>query len=166
MRAIRVGAVGVAAAVGAGIVVGGLSRVVMRLVSIASGAAGDFTWAGSLAIVIVYAAAMLPGALVAAATTRPIRWYVLAAGSVFLCFPAVGVASDEVGHRGGWSAYRWVAVGACSLAVFATIALAPFVTARLVDRLRGRRRTLAASARHRRAEVRVPTVARRSAGEL
>jgi hypothetical protein len=111
----------------------------MRLVSTASGAAGEFTWGGSLSIVAVYALAMLPGAVVAAGTTRLVRWFVAAAGAVFLCIPAIGVASEEIGHRGGWSAFRWFAVGVFSLGVFATIALAPVVTIRLADRLSGRR---------------------------
>ncbi len=140
MRAIRVVGVGLGAAVGTGVLVGGLSRVLMRLVSIASGAAGEFTWGGSLSIVLVYAVAMLPGAVVAAATTSVARWFVAAAGAVFLCFPAVGVASEEIGNRSGWSVFRWMAVGCASIAVFATIALAPIVTVRLADRLMGRER--------------------------
>jgi hypothetical protein len=140
MRAIRVVGAGIGAAVGTGVLVGGLSRVLMRLVSIASGAAGEFSWGGSLSIVLVYAVAMLPGALVAAATTRVARWFVAAAGSVFLCFPAVGVASEDIGNRAGWSVFRWVAVITASIAVLATIAVAPIVAVRLADRLMGRER--------------------------
>src|SRR5687768_11266485 len=137
MRAIRVVGVGFGAAVGTGVLVGGLSRVLMRLVSIARGAAGEVTWGGALSIVVVDTVAMLPGAIVAAATTRVARGFAAAAGAVFLCFPAVGVASEEIGNRSGWSVFRWVAVGCASIAVFATIALAPIVTVRLADRLMG-----------------------------
>jgi hypothetical protein len=140
MRAMRVVGVGIGAAVGTGVLVGGLARVLMRLVSIASGAAGEFTWGGSLSIVLVYAVAMLPGALVAAATTRVARWFVAAAGGVFLCFPAVGVAAEEIGNRSGWSVFRWIAVVTASIAVFATIAVAPIVAVHLADRLMGRER--------------------------
>jgi hypothetical protein len=140
MRAIRVVEAGIGAAVGTGVLVGGVARVLMRLVSISSGAAGEFSWGGSLSIVLVYAVAMLPGALVAAATTRVVRWFVAAAGGVFLCFPAVGVAAEEIGNRSGWSVFRWIAVATASTAVFATIAAAPIVAVRLADRLMGRER--------------------------
>ena len=140
MRAIRVVGAGIGAAIGTGVLVGGLSRVLMRLVSITSGAAGAFSWIGSLSIVLVYAAAMVPGALVAAGTTRVARWFVAAAGGVFLCFPAVGVAAEEIGNRTGWSVFRWIAVAIASLGVFATIAAAPIVAVRLADRLMGRER--------------------------
>ena len=48
-----------------------------------------------------------------------------AAGSIFLLFPAVGVASEEIGSTDGLSLLRWVLLVITSLAVFATIAIAP-----------------------------------------
>lgn len=129
---------GVAGAVGAGVVVGVVSRVLMRVVTLAAGNEGGFSWIDSVGILIIYAAAMLPGALTAAATTRRLRWVVAAAGSVFLMGPAVGIASEEIGGTGGLSLLRWIGLSAASLAVFATIAVLPIVTVWLVDRLRGR----------------------------
>ncbi len=84
----------------------------------------------------IYAVAMIPCGVVAALTTRWWRWLVAAAGSLFLCFPAVGVASEEIGSTDGLSLWRWVLLVITSLAVFATIAIAPLVTVALVDRWR------------------------------
>jgi peptidoglycan/LPS O-acetylase OafA/YrhL len=140
MRLIRIVMAGVAGAVGAGILVGVVSRLLMRLVALAAGHEGGFSWLDSVAILMIYAVAMLPGALTAAATTRRLRWVVAAAGCVFLMGPAVGIASGEIGGTQGLSVLQWVALSATSLAVFATIVILPVVTVRIVDRLRGRRR--------------------------
>jgi hypothetical protein len=53
---------------------------------------------------------------------------------VFLFFPALGVASDEVGSTAGLSGVRWVFLAIASLAVFATIVVVPLVTVGLADR--------------------------------
>ena len=141
-------AAGVLAAAAAGLVLGVLSRLLMRVVTLAAGAPGDFSWAGSAGICVIYAAAMLPGALLAAFTGRRLRWALPVAGALFLCVPAVGVASEEVGHTAGWTIAQWAAVVAGGAAVFATIAVLPLVTVRLVDRLLrvGRRDRVAAAA--------------------
>jgi hypothetical protein len=91
-------------------------------------------------ILLVYAVAMLPGALLAAMWSHRRRWLLLAAGAVFLCVPAVGIASDELGDTSAFSTAQWTGVIAASVGVFLTIAVAPVVTLRLVDRLLGRRR--------------------------
>jgi hypothetical protein len=95
---------------------------------------GDFTVTGSFSIVLIYAVVMIPAGVVAAQTVRCWRWLIAAAGSVVLFFPAVGVASDEVGSTAGPSGARWVLLAIASLAVFATIAVVPLVTIGLVDR--------------------------------
>ena len=69
------------------------------------------------------------------------------AGSAFLCLPAVGVASEEIGNTDGLSALRWVLLVITSTLVFATIALVAVVTVRIVDRLCGRRLSTKASLR-------------------
>jgi hypothetical protein len=133
-------------AVGAGFAVGVVARILMRVVALAAGDAGDFSWSGSIFIPLIYAAAMLPGAIAAAITTKRWRWIALGAGSAFLLGPAVGVAAEEVGSTSGWSAIQWAAVLVASATVFATIAVVPFVTARMVDRMLGRKRAVAAPA--------------------
>jgi len=107
----------------------------MRCVSLSAGHAGKFSWSGSIFIVAIYAVAMMPGAVAAAITLRRRRWFCAVAGSVFLLFPAVGVASEELGDTAGLSTVQWIVVSATSLSVFATIALVPLVTVWTVDRL-------------------------------
>jgi len=135
MRAKRAVVVGVVGAVLAGVVVGVVARLLMRVVRVAAGGDGDFTWSGSLFIPLIYAAAMIPGGIVAALTLRWWRWLAVGAGSVFLMFPAIGVASEEIGDTTGLSAGRRVALVVTSLAVFATIAVVAVATVKVVDRL-------------------------------
>ena len=110
-----------------------VARILMRAVTLSAGHDGEFTLVGSFFIVLIYAVAMIPGAVVAAFTTRWWRWLVAAGGSLFLCFPAVGVASEEIGSTDGLSILRWVLLVITSLAVFATIAIVPVVTIALVN---------------------------------
>jgi hypothetical protein len=64
-------------AVLAGVVVGVVARLLMRVVRAVAGGDGDFTWSGSLFIPLIYAAAMIPGGIVAALTIRWRRWLAL-----------------------------------------------------------------------------------------
>jgi hypothetical protein len=138
MRAVRAVGVGLGAAIVGGAVVGAIARLLMRAVAVAAGHEGEFTMSGSVFIPLIYALAMIPGAIVAAFTTRWWRWLVVGAGSAFLCLPAVGVASEEIGDTDGLSAVRWMFLVATSVLVFASIALVAVVTVRLVDRGLGR----------------------------
>jgi hypothetical protein len=121
-----------AGALVAGVLVGAVSRLLMALVALAGSGHSELTWAGSAGIALIYAAFMLPGALLAVFVRRG-RWALLAAGAAALLFPAVGVAGDEIGSTGGFSALTWVLVSLAGLGVFATIAALPVVTLRLVD---------------------------------
>ena len=138
MRAVRLVGVGFGAAIVSGFAVGVIARMLMRVVTISADHAGEFTLTGSIFIPLIYAVAMIPGAIAAAFTTRWWRWLVVGAGSVFLCFPAVGVASEEIGSTVGLSGLRWVFLVATSVLVFASIAVVAVVTVRLVDRFLGR----------------------------
>ncbi|MFD1813314.1 hypothetical protein [Rhodococcus gannanensis] len=123
---------GVLAAVGAGLVVGVVGRILMRATTLLAGGTPGFSWSGSASVVVVYAVAMIPGAIVAALTTRRGSTLPLVAGAVLLCFPAVGIASEEVGYLGDLGPVRLAAVLVCGTAVFGTLALLPLVTLRLV----------------------------------
>ncbi len=133
MRVVRRIGIGVGAAFLAGVSVGAIARLLMRAVAVSADHAGEFTLAGSIFIPLVYVAAMIPGAIVAAFTTRWWRWLVVGAGSAFLCLPAVGVAQEEIGNTGDLSALRWTFLVVTSVLVFASIALVAVVTVRLVD---------------------------------
>jgi hypothetical protein len=146
MRALRAVGVGLVGATVSGIAVGMIARMLMRAVTVSADHAGEFTLSGSIFIPLVYATA-IPGAIVAAFTTRWWRWLVVGAGSTFLCLPAVGVASEEIGNTDGLSALRWVLLVITSTLVFASIALVAVVTIRIVDRLCDRRLATGASLR-------------------
>jgi hypothetical protein len=122
-----------AGALTAGVLLGAVSRLMMMLVALAGAGHSEFSWAGSAGILLGYAAFMLPGALLAAFVRRRGRWLLLAAGAVALLFPAVGVASDEIGGTGHFTTLAWVLVGLSGLGVFATIGALPVLTLRLVD---------------------------------
>lgn len=126
-------AAGVGGALLTGVIVGAVSRLMMMLVALSSGDSSDFSWAGSLGIMLGYAMFMLPGALLASFVRRRGRWLLLAIGAAVLLVPAVGVASDEIGGTEHFTTLNWVLVSLSGLGVFATIGVLPVVTLRLVD---------------------------------
>jgi hypothetical protein len=110
--------------------------------AVAAGKESSFSWSGTASILGLYVLVMVPGGAVAGLTTRRLRWLLPGAGALFLCGPAIGVASEEVGGTGGFGALQWLGVGAAGAAVFATIGLLPLLTVRLADRWLGRRRAV------------------------
>jgi hypothetical protein len=138
MAVFRKSAAGVLAAVGAGFLLGVVSRAFMRVVALAAGSVGEFSWSGSVGICVIFAVAMLPGAVLAAFIGGRLRWALPVTAALLLCIPAAGIASDEVGHTGGFSGAQWVGVAGAGACVFATIFLLPIVTVRLLDRLTAR----------------------------
>jgi hypothetical protein len=136
---IRSGA-GVLAALVAGTALGAISRGLMALVSLAAEGSSSFSWSGTAFVVLLYVLMMVPGGAVAGLTTHRLRWLLPAAGALFLCVPAIGVAGEEVGGRASFVAAQWLGVGLAGGAVFATIGVLPLVTVRLADRWLGRRR--------------------------
>jgi hypothetical protein len=130
---------GVLAALVAGTALGAVARGLMTLVALAAGDVASFSWSGTSFILLLFVLVMVPGAVVAAFSTHRARWLLPAAGAVFLCVPAVGVAGAEIGGTAGFGAVQWLGVGAGTVALFGTIALLPLVTVRLTDRWLGRR---------------------------
>jgi len=130
LRRICAGLVG---ALAAGMLMGAVARLFMMLVALASGDTSRFHWSATVGILLGFAAFMLPGALVAAFVRRRGRWLLPAAGAVALMFPAVGVASDEIGDTARFTTLNWVAVSVTGAVVFATILVLPVLTLRLVD---------------------------------
>jgi hypothetical protein len=130
---------GGAAAVVAGAVLGALSRALMALITLIAGGQPSFSFAGTGFVLALYAAVVLPGALLAALTVHRARWLLLGAGAVFLCVPAIGVAQEEVTGTELFDAVQWIGVGSAGLAIFATVAVLPVLTVRLVDGWLGRR---------------------------
>jgi hypothetical protein len=134
----RVGA-GLCAALVVGAAMGAVSRGLMALVALSAEGTSSFSWSGSVFVLLIYALAMVPGAVLVALTRHRLRWLLTAAGALFLCVPAVGVASEEIGSTDGFGLAEWLGVGAAGLGVFATIPLLAVLTVRLADRWAGRR---------------------------
>jgi hypothetical protein len=135
---IRIGA-GLLAAVVVGTVLGAVSRGLMALVALAASGSSSFSWSGSSFILLLYAAVLAPGGVVAALTGHGLRWVLPVAGALVLCVPAIGVASAEIGSTVDFGVLEWLGVGAGGAAIFLTIALAPLLTVRLTDRWLGGR---------------------------
>jgi len=125
----------IVAAVSAGVIIGLVSRVGMALVAIAAGHSSQFSLAGTAGILFIYSVAMIPGALVAAFTRRPIRWLLPAAGGAFLLVPAIGVASEEIGDVSGLPIGQNILLVLLGMCVFATIPAVVVLTMRLLDRM-------------------------------
>ena len=138
--------IGVAAAVSIGVLVGLVARLGMALVAIAAGHESQFSAAGTATIVMIYALAMLPGAVAAAFVRGKVRWLLPVAGGLLLVVPAVGVASEEIGDVEGLAAARMALLALTSLLVFATIPAATILTVRTVDRWSARERMATATA--------------------
>lgn len=144
---------GIAAAVVAGVVLGVVARVLMRVVSMAAGQPGDFSLAGSLAIVAVFVVAALPGAILAAFWAGRGRSLLLVAGSLLLCVATAGVALTDLQGFDGLTGAQWAGAGAATVAILGTVLALPFVTLRLIRLIAGRR---PAPRRHAAPEVLAP----------
>lgn len=132
-RAVVTGAI-VALLVGS--LAGAVARGFMRLFAVAAGHPGEFSWGGTLAIVLAVVVVALPGAVAAAAMRGRRRWVVPVVGALLLCVPTAGIASVEIGATADLSAGGWAGVVVTTVGVFACIAALPVLTVRLVDRRR------------------------------
>lgn len=126
--------VGLGAALAAGLVLGAVARLMMRLVTLAAGNATEFSLAGTLGIMVMLAVFMTPGALLAALWRGRGRWLLLAVGTVLLLVVASRVAISDVGDVGGLSSARWVMLIAASAGVFVAILAMPLAVVRIVGR--------------------------------
>lgn len=132
MGTVRKIGVGVGAGVAAGLVAGLLARLMMRLATVAGDGGTSFSLAGTAGIVAVFVVAAVPGAVLASLVAHRWRAALLVVGSLFLCLPATGVASEDLGHLSGLSALQWVGVGLATLGVYAAILAMPWMALRLL----------------------------------
>jgi hypothetical protein len=145
-RVVRRLGVAFLAGVGAGVLCGLAARLCMRLATLAAGQPGEFSWEGTTGIVVVFAIAALPGAILAGLLSGRFRWVLSILMSVLLCVPATAIASSDLGSLDGLDTARWVAVLAAAAGVYVSILALPWVTARLMGvRLSLRRDTSAAA---------------------
>lgn len=135
---VRLGA-GLASAVVVGVVAGVLARVLMRLATVAVGVPGDFSWAGSLGIVLVFVVIMIPGAVFAAFTRRRRGLIPLMLCSGLLCVLGAVIAVQDlsaVGDKAIPSTFEWTLAGAATVGILAVVLAMPALIARLLRRVR------------------------------
>jgi hypothetical protein len=128
--------VGLTAAVVAGLALGAVARLMMRLVTVAAGAEGEFSLAGTLGILLVFVVVTLPGAVLASWLRRRGRSALLFVGALALCVPATGVAGEDLRGLGEVSGAQSVGVVLATVGVYAAILALPFLTLRLISLLR------------------------------
>ena len=127
-------AVGAAAALVAGAVLGSVARLMMRLANLAAGGDTGFTLAGTAGILLAFVLFTFPGAVLAALLRRRGRSALLVVGALALAVPAVGVAAADLGHLGVLTTTQLVGVALATGGVFAAILGLPFLTLRLIAR--------------------------------
>ena len=72
----------------------------MRLVVLATGREREFSWGGTVGILLAFVVLMIPGALLASLYRGRGRSLLLVAATLFLLAVATGVAVEDVGARG------------------------------------------------------------------
>ena len=132
--AIRVG-LGLVVAVVAGVVDGGVARLLMRGVALATEEVPAFTLEATAGIMLVFAITAVPLAVTAELTSRrPVRFAAGAVGTLMLGFSATTIGVQEVANADGLSPLRLLALGACVAGLAAVVLLQPWVVLRLVKR--------------------------------
>lgn len=126
--------VGVAAGVGAGVLLGSVARLMMRLTTLAAGGETQFSLLGTVMILLVFVGFTLPGAVLAALLRRRGRSALLVVGALALCVPTVGVAGEDLRHVGTLSMPELVGVALATGGVFVAVLALPYVALRLVAR--------------------------------
>ena len=136
---VRKVAVGVTSALLAGVTLGAIARLMMRLTALAAGEPAHFSPAGSAVILLVFVVFALPGAVLAALVRRRGRAALLVVAALALCVPATGAASAEVTGVAALSGPALTGVVLSTAGVYAAVLALPVLTLRLVARGLGRR---------------------------
>ena len=125
-------AVGLAAGLGASLVLGAIARGLMRAAALAAGAETHFTWLGSLMIVIAFALFVMPGALLAALWLGRGRSLLLWVGGLGFCLPVTGTAMTDLGSAGDLTTLQWVGALTATGGIYLCALAIPFMALRLV----------------------------------
>jgi len=132
-------AVGMAAGVGAGLVLGGIARLLMRAAALAAGAETHFSWLGTLMISVAFTMLVMPGAVLAALWLGRGRSLLLVLGGLAFCVPVTGTAMTDLGSAGDLTTLQWAGALAATGGIYLCALAIPVVTMRLI-RLGLRRR--------------------------
>ena len=128
-------ALGLAAAVVAGVLDGGVARVLMRGVALATREPTAFSLEATLGIMLIFAITAVPLAVTAELTSR--RQALLTAGvvgTVVLGFFAVSIGLQEVASAEGLGVLRWTALVACLAGLAIVVLLQPWVVLGVIRR--------------------------------
>ena len=130
---------GLASAVVAGVLDGGVARVLMRGVALATDQLPAFSVVATLGIMLVFTVTAVPLAVTAELTTRRgARRAAGVVGTAVLGFFAVSIGLQEVTGADGLDALQWVSLLACVVGLAAVVVLQPLVVMQATRRRRTR----------------------------
>lgn len=124
--------VGLAAGVGASLVLGVTARLLMRAAALAAGAETSFSWLGTFMICVAFAMFLMPGALLAALWLGRGRSLLLVIGGVGFCLPITGTAMTDLGSAGELTTIQWVGALAATGGIYLCALAIPVLTLRLI----------------------------------
>ena len=125
-------AIGLAAGVGASLVLGLTARLLMRAAALAAGAETGFSWLGTLMICVAFAMFVMPGAVLAALWLGRGRSLLLWVGGLGFCLPVTGTAMTDLGSAGELTTVQWVGALAATGGIYVCALAIPVVTLRLI----------------------------------
>ena len=125
-------AVGLAAGLGASLVLGAIARGLMRAAALSAGAETHFSWLGSLMIVVAFAMFVMPGAVLAALWLGRGRSLLLWVGGLGFCLPVTGTAMTDLGSAGALTTLQWVGALAATGGIYLCALAIPVLTLRLI----------------------------------
>ena len=128
-------ALGLAVAAVAGVLDGGVARLLMRGVALATEELPAFSLEGTLGIMLIFSITAVPLGVTARFTSRRAARFVAGAlGTLILGFFATTIGVQEVTNADGLTALRRLGLGACVAGLAAVVLLQPWLVLRLATR--------------------------------
>jgi hypothetical protein len=129
----RIG-LGLVVAMVAGVVDGGIARLLMRGVALATDQAPAFTVEATLGIMLIYTITAVPLGVTAKLTSRRrARFAAGVLGTLVLGFFSTTIGVQEVTNADGLTTLHRLGLGACVAGLAAVVLLQPWVVLRLVN---------------------------------
>jgi len=129
----RIG-LGLLVAVAAGVIDGGIARLLMRGVALATGQIPAFSVEATLGIMLIFSITAVPLAVTAKLTSHRIgRFAAGALGTLMLGFFTTTIGVQEVTNSDGLTTLQQLGLGACVAGLAAVVLLQPWVVLRLVN---------------------------------
>ena len=131
--ALRIG-LGLVVAAVAGVLDGGVARLLMRVVAVATEQVPAFSVEATLGTMLIFSITAVPLGVTAQLTLRrAARFAAGALGTLILGFFAATIGVEEVTNASGLSALQRLGLGACVAGLAAVVLLQPWVVLRLVN---------------------------------